>query len=81
LNKQTDITVDIYYYEQNVNRIRITIQKSESSNTIDFKYENLHSNQLKGIITLYVLIDPITENKDDDDLLPNYVFELEFIVI
>lgn len=27
------------------------------------------------------MIDPITENKDDDNLRPNYVFELEFIVI
>ena len=75
LNEKNKRTVDFHYAEQNADSIRITSRKSETSNAIEFEYENFYSNQLQGVIILTVFRDTIINQEKMINL-----FELELLV-
>jgi len=76
LNQQNSRIIEFLYCEQNKDSIRTTSIKSDKLNTIEFEYENFYSNQLQGVITATVWIDPKKKDKSPEDILTHYRIEL-----
>ncbi len=75
LNEKNKRTVDFHYAEQNADSMRITSLKTETSNAIEFEFENFYSKQLQGVITLTVFRDTIIDQEKMINL-----FQLELLV-
>lgn len=76
LNRQNSRIIEFLYCEQNKDSIRTTTIKSDKLNTIEFEYENFYSNQLQGVITATVWIDPKKKDRSPEDILTHYRIEL-----
>lgn len=64
LDEKNSKTLEFHYWEQNLDSIWNTTKKTETSNSIEFEFENVLGNRLLGLLYLTVQRDTIINNEE-----------------